>query len=83
MIYRPRKKIAKHYSKPFKAYWETTFNESVSQVDRQCSNDMSDNISDPWKIPKNYSKSFREYSEAIFDYNTLLSSQKISDYIVQ
>ena len=72
-------KISKNYSEPFKAYWETIFDESVSEVDRQRSNYMSDDISYPGKIIR----SFHAYSEATFDYSTTENIQTITDYIAE
>ena len=51
-------KIPNNYSESFVAYCETTFNESVSEVDQHRSKDMSDDIPDSGKFPKNYFESF-------------------------
>jgi hypothetical protein len=46
-------KISKNYSESLVAYCETTFDESISEVDQHRSKDMSDDIPDSGKISKN------------------------------
>ena len=61
MIYQNRENFQKIIPNRLKHMKRLFFDESVSKIDQQRLNYMSDDISEPGKISKNYSEPFKAY----------------------
>jgi hypothetical protein len=61
MIYQTQEKFPKIIASHFSTYSETIFHVDTPEIDRNQSQDMSDDISEPGKFSKNYSEPFEAY----------------------